>query len=249
MKNKNFFFYILIFLALAAVAVLIFALAPSGNVPVEPVGLPSPTARPDDSDQPLRDPASVIAVDTDTVQTAIATLERAESYSRTLTVSTFWSGGSASRSVEVWKDHNNVRIRESAEGMPVKNVLLRGNNKWIWYSDSTEVYRGGADDGDEDAYQSLLSYEDVLELDKSLITGAGYTEFDGESCIFVRYVSGELGYESLCYISVATGLLMGEETYDGEKLVYSMVSSAPDISTPDRDIFDTPGSRERSVEE
>lgn len=249
MKGKSLFFYILIFLALAAVAVLMFVLAPSGDVPVEPVGLPTPTATLPGGSQIVRDPPSVIAVDSDTVQTVIATLERAESYSRSLTVSTFWSGGSASRSVEVWKDRTNVRIRESAEGRPTKNVLLRGGSKWIWYSDGPDIYRGSTAGGDEDAYQSLLSYEDVLELDKSLIRDAGYTDFDGENCIFVRYVSGQLGYESLCYISVNTGLLMGEETYDGEKLIYSMVSSAPDISTPDKDIFEAPGNRERSVEE
>ena len=42
------------------------------------------------------------------------------------------------------------------------------------------------------------------------------------------------------YIDPGTGLLMGERCYDGEKLIYSMDSSVPDITTPDESVFVLP---------
>lgn len=85
-----------------------------------------------------------------------------------------------------------------------------------------------------------MSYEEVLGLDSSAITDAGYIRLEDEMCIYVRYSSGEFGYDNVCYVSVDTGLLMGSEIYDGSKLIYRMSSTAPDISTPDDSIFTHP---------
>lgn len=236
-------FYILIALALAVLAVLIFMLAP-GSAPETPAVHLSPPPAPDSALSPSSAPeaaARVIEVTPDTVQTAISTLSRADSYSRALTVQDFWSGGSSTTEIGVWVrgDFTRVTLRDSARDT-VKNILIKGDEKWIWYSDSALVWHGKAREGDADAYQTLLTYEDVLALDKEAITGAGYADYNGENCIYVRYGGGPLGYENLCYISDRTGLLMGVETYDGDVLVYAMRSGTPDISTPDESIFAEP---------
>ena len=240
MKKRGAFFYILIVLALLAVAALIFVLAP-GNEPETPAVLLPPAATSDASGSGSTGPAEVqqtIAVTPDTVQTALETLHRAESYSRTLTVERFWTGGSSRETVSVWADGENLRLAVQTEGSEaVKNVLLSGREKLIWYSDREGVFRGAVREGDEDAYQSILTYEDVLSLDQRNITDAGFTDYDGVNCIFVRYVTGEFLYDNLCYVAVDTGLLMGQETYDGDILIYSMHSDVPDLSVPDNAVF------------
>ena len=235
-------FYILFALAVAALIALIALLSPGSAPETPPVILATPAAA-DSSGAPSAadDPGvRVIEVTPDTVQTVIAMLQRADNYSRTLTAQNFWNGGSATTEIAVRVRGENVRLAISGSTGIVKHVLIRGGEEWIWYSDGGGVWHGSAKDGDADAYQTLLTYEDVLLLDKSKILDAGYTDYNGESCIFVRYAAGALGYEHLCYISDATGLLMGAETYDGNMLVYSLRSSDPDISTPGDEFFTEP---------
>lgn len=236
-------FYILIALALAALAALIFILAPGAAPETPAVHLSSPPAA-DSALSPSSAPeaaARLIEITPDTVQTAISTLSRADSYSRALTVQQFWNDGSSTTEIGVWVlgDSTRVTLRDGA-GDAVKNILIKGDEKWIWYSDAALVWHGKAREGDADAYQTLLTYEDVLALDKALITDAGYADYNGENCVYVRYGGGALGYENLCYISDSTGLLMGVETYDGDVLVYAMRSGTPDISTPDESVFAEP---------
>ena len=241
--KRDLSFYVLIALALAAVAALIIMLAP-GSAPETPaVHLSAPPAA-DSAESPSVAPeaaARLIEVIPDTVQTVISTLSRADSYSRALTVQDFWNGGSSTTEIDVWVrgDSTRVALRERADET-VKNILIKGGEKWIWYSDAAPVWHGPAREGDADAYQTLLTYEDVLALDKASITDAGYADYSGENCVYIRYGGGALGYENLCYISDRTGLLMGVETYDGDVLVYAMRSGTPDISTPDESIFAEP---------
>ena len=243
--KRGIFFYVLIVLALLALAGLIWALSP-GKTPDTPVVVLSLPPAPDSSALPSgEDPAkdTVIDITTETVQTAISTLRRAEGYSRRLTVQSFWSGGSSTTEIDAHIRGEDVRLMVREGGAlrsEVKNILIKGGEAWIWYEGEAGVWHGSAKDGDADAYQTLLTYEDVLSLDESAILDAGYTVWQGENCLFVRYTAGELGYEHLCYISDATGLLMGTETYDGNVLIYAMRSSAPELSPPDAALFETP---------
>jgi len=242
MKNRAAFFYIIIILALLTVAGLIFFLAPGNDPDTPAVLLPTPVptdaaAETTDSDAE----AGILAVTPETVQTVIATLQRPGSYSRRLSVRDYWSGGSRSRSIDVWVRGSDLRLTVQTEGSTVQeNLLLRDGEKWLWYSDAPAVFHTLSSADDADAYQSIITYEKVLRLPVSDISEAGYLDYEGTACIFVRFRSGELGYESECYIDPATGLLMGERCYDGETLVYAMDSSLPEISTPDDSVFALP---------
>ncbi len=238
--KRGAFFYVLIVLALAALGALAWTLAPGRTPDTPPVVL---SAAPVRSPVPAREETAVdtiIDVTPETVKTVIGTLRRAERYSRTLTVQSFWNGGSAVTEIDVrvWDGSTRLSIREPAGQ---KQVLLRDGEAWIWYDDPRSAWHGSAREGDTDAYQMLLTYEDVLSLDSDNILEAGFIPYQGENCIFVRYTGGLLGYENLCYISDATGLLMGTETFDGDVLVYAMHSSPPDLTAPDPEDFKIPG--------
>ena len=243
--KRGIFFYVLIVLALLALAGLIWALSP-GKTPETPAVVLSAPPAPDGSSAPPAEATAedtVIDITTETVQTAISTLRRAEDYSRRLTVQSFWSGGSSATEIDAHIRGGDVRLTVREGGAPsgeVKNILIKGGEAWIWYEGEAGMWHGSAKDGDADAYQTLLTYEDVLSLDVDAILDAGYAAYQGENCLFVRYAAGELGYEHLCYISDATGLLMGTETYDGSVLIYAMRSSAPELEPPDAALFETP---------
>lgn len=240
-KKRGAFFTVLLVLALLAAAGLVWLLAPGANPETPPVLLPpEPTASgalPGASDAP--DGGREIAVTPATVQAAIATLSRPGSYTRTLYTELFWSGGSRADELDVWVRGENTRIVIRGDSEE-KNILLRPDGTWLWYTGADGLYRGPAHEGESDAWQTLLRYEDLLSADSADITDAGYTDYNGARCIFARWRSGELGYESILYVSVDTGLTMGLQTYDGEILIYAMQSSEPDISTPDNDIFSVP---------
>ncbi|MGI5935205.1 MAG: hypothetical protein ACOX7I_00115 [Oscillospiraceae bacterium] len=175
----------------------------------------------------------------ETVQAVLATISRADSYSRSLTVESFYEGGSSKIALNVWVRGGSVRITETGRGQ-TKNVLILDDEVYIWYEDSSNRYVGSLSQGDADKYQHILTYEDILKLDPEQITDAGYTEYGGESCIFAEYSTGTLGYMYRIYVSVKTGLLMGAESYDGDNVVYRMTSDTPDISTPPEEVFALP---------
>lgn len=242
MKNHGAFFYLILLLALAAVAGMVFLLAPGREPDTPPVLLPTPAvtdAAPDDAEAP--NAYTPLEVTPETVQSVIATLRRIDSYSRTLAVRDFWSGGSRGRSIQVWAHGGALRITAQSEAGGIQeHLLLRDESKWIWFSDANSVYTGPVAEGDADAYQTILTYEKVLTLPPEDILDAGYTDYAGTYCIFVRCRTGSLGYVSECYIDPGTGLLMGERRYDGETLIYSMDSTTPDVSTPDDALFTAP---------
>ena len=241
MKKRGASFYIIIVLAVLAVGGLVFLLAPGRQMSTPAVVLP--TLPPADSSAPVAPEhtagAKVITVTPDTAQTVIGTLRRIDSYSRTLDIRDFWSGGSRSRQVSVWCRGDRLRLRISGEDTPQQELLFLDGELWLWYTEDT-VYHGSTLPGDADAWQTILTYEDMLSVPADDILDAGYTVFSGTSCIFVRWRSGALGYVSECYIDPETGLLMGERCYDGEKLIYSMDSSVPDVTTPDESVFSLP---------
>lgn len=241
MKKRNTFFFLLIAAVIGVIAFLLIRLAPGASVDTPPVALATPAVTdPAGPGGPGGQGIQTVEVTPGTVQAVIATLSRAESYSRTMTVESFWSGGSSARQVQVWVRGGSTKIAVSQDAQPAKYILIKDGELWIWYSDSPDVYRGTAGDADADRYQSLLTYEDILELDVSQILDAGYDDYEGEGCIFVRYVQGELGYESLCRVSVGTGLPVSWETWDGDALVYRMSSSPVELSTPDDGVFAEP---------
>ena len=241
MRSVKKIVYVLAAAAAAAIAVLIIRFAQSGSVDTPQVILPTQAAVTEAPPEETAESGDALEITPDTVQTAVGLLSRAESYSRTLTVERLWDGGSQTREISVWVRGGSVRISEDAE-QGGRNVLIAGGEMWIWYAGEDGVFHAAADENAADEYQELDSYETLLGLDRSQILDAGYDEYAGEYCIFAEYVSGSFGYTTRVWISVATGLLMRGETWDGDTMIHGVSSSQPDISTPVESVFKLPES-------
>lgn len=180
-------------------------------------------------------------ISADTVQAALRSLSRPASYSRAVTVSYFWDGGQSSTELYSWVDGDRTKIRIPLD-TDYENILVDGSTLYIWYdSVPAASYSGPAGSSlESDGWLRCLSYEDLLELPPTDIFAASYEQYNSESCIYVEYNSGELGYTNCIYVSSSTGLLMYAETYDSTGLIYRMDSGPVDLSTPQEGVFIPP---------
>lgn len=166
-----------------------------------------------------------VEVSTQTVQSLIASLSRYESYSRSVTVE-YYSAGQAvgAVSAQVWADGGWTRSSTTLSSGRVEHAIVGDGKLWLWYDGETAVYTGPADGPTADLLQRLPTYEDVLALDRSQITGADYVMRDGLPCVFVEAVRPEQGYVERYWISETSGLLMAAETEKDGAPVYAMSS-------------------------
>ena len=225
----------IVLLALVALLIILLCAGPWLRLETPPVILPDAVTgqqpeAPADSD--LFHKADVTP---ETVQAVIASLDRETAYSRTVTVRTYWQDVSSAETISEQTLDGCSRLHSGT-----KNMLIRPDGLWIWYDNATGIYHCAAADAgyaQADTWLRTLTYEHVLELPQTAITGAGYMLFNGTACIYAEYTAGELGYLNRIYVGVTTGLLMGCETYDGDTLIYSMTSDAPSLTAPAETLF------------
>lgn len=178
----------------------------------------------------------------ETVQTVVATLARIESYTRSVTVESFWEGGSSLISLDCHIDNSDAHIVETGNGR-VRHCLILGESLYIWYDDEGGRFSGVVS-GERlniiDEFSHIFTYEELLALEVESISDAGFVNYNDEACIYADYSPGSLGYTSRVYVSISTGLLMGAEKYDGETLIYKMSSETPTIGAPETSWFMLP---------
>lgn len=240
MKKRQTILYLLIGLAILGIAILLFFLLPGSASNTVPVVLPTatPDLHGDAGDGNADSETQIVSINADNVCIVLQTLSRADSYSRLLTVENFWSGGSSRQTIDVSAHSGSVKMVIDTEGQESrKHILISGEEKWIWYSDSETVFRGGAALSEADRFQTLIDYTEILSLDRSSILEAGHDLHEDQLCVYVRYIAGDFGYEHRAWISLTSGLLLAQESYDGQELIYRMSSTIPDLSTPDDSIF------------
>lgn len=214
------------------VAVVLISYISSGTMrsPVE-IALPPAETGSDADDTPTpQAQLDFIEISPETVQHAIATLERPEEYFRKLTIESFFAGGSAVYNIDAAVSGGVTALVSSAGGV-VKNIIVAEDSQYIWYpGKSGDVYTSAlSGDGDSariaDEFQMIVTYEDILDLPTEDIIAAEYTEYGGERCIYIEYTGGRLGYRTLFYVSLDCGLLLGAERLDGDDIVYKMSAS------------------------
>ena len=162
-----------------------------------------------------------VEVTPDTVQNVIATLSRPESCYRELTVSLHWTGGSSSAKVQTWVDGDYVKTVIGTNGV-TQHRLVGDGKLHLWYGGDKTWKEVPASEGSYDLAQRIPTYEDVLELDRSLIADAGYERKNDRDCIFVEVQDADLGYLDRYWIETATGLLCAAETLADGVTVYTM---------------------------
>lgn len=204
----------------------------------EPPRVSLPTAEPDSTEEPAGsgadDGSVLVEVTPQTVQSVVGTLSRPDSYSRDITIETYWGeDGAAVSTAQVWVDGGYTRISALLPNGTVENTMIGDGKRYRWYNNESTCYVADAEAADADLMQRIPTYEDVLDLDMDSITDAGYEARGGLGCIYVETLQEELGYRERYWISVELGLLVGAETVKEDRVVLRM--SAYTVTVPIRE--------------
>ena len=167
---------------------------------------------------------TVVEITTETVQFAIASLSRPESYVRNVSVEYFWEGGSGKHELTAAVRGPWTRTDRSLPDGRTRVSLTDGEITYIWYGGGAQVYTAPAGDISADDEQSIPTYEDILDLPTEDISAADYRPLDALTCIYVETAADEAGYSTKYWVSVENGLLVQAERLLGEEAVYRMTS-------------------------
>ncbi len=166
-----------------------------------------------------------VEVTTQTVQSVVASLQRYESYSRTMSVEYLEQGQSLGTvTARVWVDGGWTRSSVARSNGVVEHAIVGDGMLWLWHDSGEQTYHGPATAATADLMQRLPTYEDVLYLDQESITDAGYQIWEGQPCIYVEAHLAQWGYVERYWISETSGLLMATETEEEGQVVYTMRS-------------------------
>ena len=182
----------------------------------------------------------------DSIRDVISTLSRPDAYSRDLVVETFWEGGQYIYHINITVAYGMTSLRVLAPVGAEKRIIITSDKIYIWYRGDRSPYIGAiGSSGDEnrtaDEWQMLVTYEELLELDKNNIIEVGYTIFNGEDCIYAEYLSPLLGYTRKYYVSIDLGLITGAEEFDETgALIYAMTTGECTIGDVDPSAFTLP---------
>ncbi len=205
--------------------------------PTPQIVLPTPVPTGEEPGKDAQEDGIRVEVSPDTVQSVIAALDRQESYSRVVT-STL-EGATAATSV--WVDGDWTRADMMLPTGRIVHTIVGDGRVWRWYDNDPATVTWEADGDSVDIEgQRIPTYEDVLELDKSLITAAGYEEKNGYACVYVQADVPELDQRERYWVSADNGLLVAAETETGGEVVYSMAADAPEIPVSAQASFTLP---------
>ncbi|WP_298029797.1 hypothetical protein [uncultured Dysosmobacter sp.] len=178
------------------------------------------------------DVLTVVAVTPETVQAAVETLARPETYSRTVTIEQFWEGGSGTYELTVSVSGGWTRVDRAMPDGRVRHTVTGEDAAYIWYNNEEKVYTAPAGGITADNEQSIPTYEDILALDAETITAADYRSTLGLRCIYVETAADEAGYALRYWVSVDTGLLVAAEKLLNRETVYRMGAPTVDQTEP-----------------
>ena len=181
-----------------------------------------------------------VEVTAETVGRVVDTLTRPESYSRTMTLTTFWSGGSGTITVESAVSGELVRTELTLPGGQVRHMLRTDESTYMWYNNERtySTVRTGAFSQDEE--QWIPTYEDLVALKPSEITDAGYEAYQQLDCIYAQTKEDDDGYAECYWVSVDTGLLVAAQRLQNGNEVYRMEGLEVSVSVPDAALFTLP---------
>ncbi|MBE6960955.1 MAG: hypothetical protein E7445_00635 [Ruminococcaceae bacterium] len=177
-----------------------------------------------DSSQYGEDAVNKIEITPETVQSAIATLQRPGSYIQILVVEWLWENTSALSKMTAYVHDTLTRVDSVKTDGGTRHVVTDGIRTAVWYDDEAAYYIGNAGDVSADQEQSLPTYEEILLIDPQQIAKADYRVFSEENCIFVETIPDEYGIVQRYWVSVASGLLIGAERMEDGITFYRVAS-------------------------
>lgn len=232
-------------LAVLAVAAVLVALMLGGSlnrtahITLPPSDLPRDPAAGDDGPSSH---VTVVEITPETVQAAIASLSRPESYGRSMTVEYLWEGGGGAHELYTIVRGPWTRVDRGLPDGSTRISLTNGEETYIWYGydQDAEVTALPAGEFSADVEQSIPTYEDILDLPVEAILLADYRPLDALTCIYVETAADEAGYSTRYWVSVENGLLVQAERLLGENAVYRMTSLYVDQTEYDASRFTLP---------
>lgn len=185
---------------------------------------------------------TVVEITPETVQDAVASLSRPESYGRSMTIEYLWNGGSGVHELYTIVRGAWTRVDRGLPGGQTRISITNGQETYIWYGydQGAEVLCLPAGDISADAEQSIPTYEDILDLPAEAIAFADYRPLDALTCIYVETAEDAAGYTTRYWVSVENGLLVRAERLLGEETVYRMTSLYVDQTEYDASRFTLP---------
>ncbi|MCL2152364.1 MAG: hypothetical protein FWH57_05315 [Oscillospiraceae bacterium] len=187
-----------------------------------------------------------VEVTKETIQAVVSALSRPRVYSRDVKIACYWDGGRAEYSVSVSVMERFVSLTTLPSVGAEKRIIITPDTLYIWYKGENRPYIGNLESSGDgyrtaDEWQMLVTYEDLLKLDKSDIIDAGYIDYNGEYCVYAVYRSPLLNNVGTIYISLDLGLVVGaEERDEAGELIYSMSSDECLIGEADPAAFILP---------
>lgn len=204
---------------------------PAENVTEDP-GTQGPTAP--------GEALTVVEITPETVQAAIATLQRPQTYRRTVSVEQIWSGGNSVTEFSTAVLNGWTRIDYTRPDGQIRHTLTDGSTTYIWYNDEKKYFSGNAGEISADNEQRIPTYEDILELPAEAITAADYRDYEGINCIYVEIAEDPAGYALSYWVSVDSGLLVAAERMAEGVCVYRMSALTLDTILPTENDFVLP---------
>ena len=172
-----------------------------------------------------------VEVTLDTVQQVVATLERPDSYSRTVNVETVGGTGTAgATTASVTVDGGWTQSQLTLPDGRVSHSIVGEGKRYVWYDNQRRWQEYDASDRSADLAQRLPTYEDVLAAEAERIVEAQYVLTGALPCIYVVVAEPELGYLESYWVSVDTGLLVRSESSKDGEVFYRM--SGYTVETP-----------------
>lgn len=193
-----------------------------------------------------------VDVTPETVQDVIRTMVplQPKSFHRTVTVQTALGDGTMGTTENsVWVDFGWTMVESLWQSGVTEHTIVGEGRVYRWFSGDWTYKDWDGEERDANMAQRIPTYEDVLDLDRDLITATGYENKNGLPCVYVEVAENELGNRERYWVSVETGLLVAAETRKGEETlllmssgtVESPVQQGRSFALPDGTVLHTAG--------
>lgn len=207
------------------------------------ITLPDTTTPPNqiiDTSDRAEDALTVIEITPETVQAAVATLSRPDSYRRTITVEQFWGESSGTYELTTTVSGGWTRTDRTMPDGRIRHCINGSDTVYIWYNNETRLYTGVPGEITADHEQSIPTYEEILELPQEEIQFADYRCVSNVNCIYVEAGPADGSYTLRYWVNVETGLLVVAEKLIEDEAVYRMASLSIDQTEPSAAEFTLP---------
>jgi len=246
MSTKRIMFITVIGITIIAAALSVILLVSYLNRELVEVALPDTPIATEPPAGNGADALDRVEVDRDTVQAVVSSFARPDSYSRDVRISSFWGSGHAVYTIKVSVADDMTSLQAVPQIGAEKRIIVTPDALYIWYKGDRQPFIGSAgssgdDSREADEWQMMITYEDILELNKHDIIDAGYTQYEGADCVFAVYLSPLLGNTTTYYVSLDIGLVIAADEHDNAgELIYSMRAGQCAVGEVDPEAFILP---------